>query len=162
MEIVNLKLALAVLIGIGFVGAVMARRIGVPMITGYLVIGMLLSPSVTSLLSQELLTEMTHVITPLALGIIAYLIGGSLYLPNIARFGRVIAVITLFQGIGPWIGVGLLITFVGPWLISTGVGDNGFQSFLIMGIVEGAISLATAPPPAFSTDRHEVLAPGNP
>jgi Kef-type K+ transport system membrane component KefB len=145
MEIVNLKLALAALIGIGFVGAIMARRVGVPMITGYLVIGMLLSPSVTPLLPQELLTEMTHIITPLALGIIAYLIGGSLYLPNIARFGRVIAVITLFQGIGPWIGVALLITFVGPWLITTGVGDSGSQNFLIMGIVGGAISLATAP-----------------
>jgi Kef-type K+ transport system membrane component KefB len=118
MEIVNLKLALAALIGIGFVGAIMARRVGVPMITGYLVIGMLLSPSVTPLLPQELLT---------------------------ARFGRVIAVITLFQGIGPWIGVALLITFVGPWLITTGVGDSGSQNFLIMGIVGGAISLATAP-----------------
>ena len=81
---------------------------------------MLLSPSVTPFLPQELLTEMTNIITPLALGIIAYLIGGSLFLPNIARFGRVIAVITLFQGIGPWIGVAVLITFVGPWLITTG------------------------------------------
>ena len=145
MEMVNLKLALAALIGIGFVGAIIARRVGVPMITGYLVIGMLLSPSVTPLLPQELLTEMTNIITPLALGIIAYLIGGSLYLPNIARFGRVIAVITLFQGIGPWLGVALLITFVGPWLITTGMGDSGSQGFLIMGIVGGAISLATAP-----------------
>lgn len=143
MEIVNLKLALAVLVGIGFVGAIIARRVGVPMITGYLIIGMILSPSVTPLLSKELLTSMTDIITPLTLGIIAYLIGGSLYLPNIARFGRVIAVITLFQGIAPWIGVALLITFVGPWLITTG--DIGFRSFLIMGIVGGAISLATAP-----------------
>lgn len=145
MEIVNLKLALAVLVGIGFVGAIIARRVGVPMITGYLIIGMILSPSVTPLLPKALLTNMTDIITPMALGIIAYLIGGSLYLPNIARFGRIIAVITLCQGLGPWIGVALLITFVGPWLITTGGGDAGFQSFLIMGIVGGAISLATAP-----------------
>ncbi len=145
MEIVNLKLALAVLVGIGFVGAIIARRVGVPMITGYLIIGMILSPSVSPLLPKELLTDMTEIITPLALGLIAYLIGGSLYLPNITRYGRAIAVITLFQGIGPWIGVAALITFVGPWLITTGVGDSGARGFLIMGIVGGAISLATAP-----------------
>lgn len=145
MELVNLKLALAALIAVGFVGAIIARRVGVPMITGYLVIGMILSPSVTHLIPKELLTDMSDIVTPLALGIIAYLIGGSLYLPNIARFGRVITVITLFQGIGPWIGVALLITFLGPWLITTGVRDAGFMSFLTMGIVGGAISLATAP-----------------
>lgn len=48
MEIVNLKLALAVLVGVGFVGAIIARRVGVPMIMGYLIMGMILSPSVTA------------------------------------------------------------------------------------------------------------------
>ncbi len=145
METLNLKLALAVLVGAGFAGAIAARRVGVPMITGYLVIGMILSPSVTSLIPQTLLADMTDIATPLALGLIAYLIGGSLYLPDIAQYGRAIALITALQGIGPWIGVGMLVTFVGPLLITTGVGDDPASSFLIMGIVGGAISLATAP-----------------
>ncbi|MFQ5828942.1 MAG: cation:proton antiporter [Candidatus Methylomirabilia bacterium] len=145
MEIINLNLALAALVSIGFVGAVIARRIGVPMITGYLAIGMLLSPSVFPLLPKELLTDATAIITPLALGVIAYLIGGSLHLPSLARFGRDITFVTLFEGMGAWVGVTVLIFLLGPWLITSGVGDGGLMVFFTIGITGGAISLATAP-----------------
>jgi len=151
---VNLNLAMAALVSIGFVGALFARRIGVPMITGYLVIGMLLSPSVSHLLPKELLSDASAIITPLALGIIAYLIGGSLHLPSIARFGREIAFVTLFEGIGAWIGVTVLILLLGPLLITSGVGDGGLMDFFIIAIVGGAISLATAPAGTLAVTRE--------
>ncbi|MFQ5898808.1 MAG: cation:proton antiporter [Candidatus Methylomirabilia bacterium] len=150
----NLDLALAGLVTLGFVGAVIARRTGVPMITGYLAIGMLFSPSVFPLLPKELLADATAIITPLALGIIAYLIGGSLHLPTLARFGRDIASVTLFEGIGAWIGVTVLISLLGPLLITSGVGDGTLMDFFTVGITGGAISLATAPAGTLAVTRE--------
>jgi len=140
----NSILAIGILLIVGFFGGFIARKIKFPTISGYIIIGVLLSLS--GVIPKELVNGKLNVITDVALGIIAYLIGGSLNLKSLKKFGKDIILITPFQALGAWILVGLLIVFVGPFIVSfSGSNSNFYQTYLPMAIVIGAISCATAP-----------------
>ncbi|MCK4926442.1 hypothetical protein KAS10_03665, partial [Candidatus Aerophobetes bacterium] len=74
----NLVLAIGILIITGFSGGLLARKIKFPRISGYIIIGVLLSPSLLNVIPSELIRGELSVVTDITLGIIAYLIGGSL------------------------------------------------------------------------------------
>lgn len=139
----NTSLAVGVLILVGFLGSRVARAVKLPAISGYLIIGIMLGPSAFNILSSEITQNLSHFLTPLALGIIAYLIGGSLPLSTLRGLKGKIAVITAAQAICAWSFVVTLVTFVAPFVLPAIALD--FASFLSMGLVIGAISLATAP-----------------
>ncbi len=140
----NSILAAGILLIVGFFGGFIARKIKFPTISGYIIIGMLLSLS--GVIPRELVSGSLNVITDIALGIIAYLIGGSLHVKSLKKFGKDIILITPFQALGAWILVSLLIVFVGPFIVSfNGPNSNFYQTYLPMAIVIGAISCATAP-----------------
>ena len=136
-------LGAGVLIVFGFVGSRFVRRIKLPAVTGYLVIGIALGPSVTNILTLETVGQLSHVVTPVVLGIIAYMIGGSLPLSNLQGLKRNIVLITIAEGSCAWLFVLVVVTFVAPLILPSLSLD--FRSYLTMGIVIGGISLATAP-----------------
>jgi len=86
----NLVLAIGIIIVIGFLGGLATKRIKFPMITGYIIIGILLSPSLLNIISAATI-ENLDIMTNIALGIIAFLIGGSLHLETLRKLGRSIA-----------------------------------------------------------------------
>ena len=131
-----------VLIG-GFLASLAMRRIRFPAVTGYLVFGIILGPSVSGILSSELTEQLSHIVTPIALGIIAYMIGGSLPLSALSGLKRSIAIITLAEGGFACVFVAVLVTFLAPLVIPGTALD--FRAFLAIGIIAGGISLATAP-----------------
>lgn len=127
----------------GFLASLAMRRIRFPAVTGYLVIGIILGPSVSGILSSELTEQLSGIVTPVALGIIAYMIGGSLPLSSLRGLKRSIAIITLAEGGFACVFVAVLVTFVAPLVLPGTALD--FRAFLAMGIIAGGISLATAP-----------------
>ena len=139
----NAVLGVGVLIVFGFLGSRFVRIIKLPGVTGCLVIGIVVGPSVTNILTVETLGQLSHVVTPVALGIIAYMIGGSLPLSTLRGLKRNIVVITIFEGSCAFLFVLALVTFVAPLVLPSLSLD--FRSYLTMGIVIGGISLATAP-----------------
>jgi len=154
----NSILAIGILLIVGFFGGFIARKIKFPTISGYIIIGMLLS--LLGVIPKELVSGRLNVITDVALGIIAYLVGGSLSLKSLKKFGKDIILITPFQALGAWILVSLLIVFVGPFIVSfSGSNSNFYQTHLPMAIVIGAISCATAPAATIAI-IHECKAKG--
>ena len=127
----------------GFLASLAMRRIRFPAVTGYLVIGIILGPLVSGILSSELTEQLSGIVTPVALGIIAYMIGGSLPLSSLRGLKRSIAIITLAEGGFACVFVAVLVTFVAPLVLPGTALD--FRAFLAMGIIAGGISLATAP-----------------
>ena len=84
----NLPLVFAV-IGIGgFASGTVARLVKLPMITRYLVAGIVMGPTVSGLLSEAWVAGANVLVTPIGLGIIGYLIGGSLPMAGIREGGR--------------------------------------------------------------------------
>ncbi len=113
----NLVLAIGIIIVIGFLGGLVTERVKFPRITGYIIIGILLSPSLLNIISSATI-ENLDIMTNIALGIIAFLIGGSLHLEPLRKLGRSIAWITPFQSLGAWIIVTLLLVFLSPLVLS--------------------------------------------
>ena len=71
---------LGLLLLFGYLGGRIANYFKFPRVSGYIVIGLILSPSVSGFFHEKLVREDLAIITDIALGIIAFSIGGSLEL----------------------------------------------------------------------------------
>ena len=92
---INPILAIGILIIIGYFGGIAANKIKFPRISGYICIGMLLGVSFLNVISQELIHGGLNIITDITLGIIAYLVGGSLSIESLKKVRKDIAWISL-------------------------------------------------------------------
>ncbi|MGA1870102.1 MAG: cation:proton antiporter [bacterium] len=143
---INPLLAVGLLIIIGYFGGMAARKVKFPRISGYIVIGMLLGTSFLNIIPQELIHGGLNIITDITLGIIAYLVGGSLSASSLKRVRKDIAWISLFEALGAWIFVTIILVLMGPFFISLNIKNPVFmRTYLPMGLILGAVSLATAP-----------------
>lgn len=136
-------LSIGLLMFLGFLGSRVVTKIKLPAITGYLLVGILIGPSGINAVTSEKVAELSHIVTPVVLSVIAYMIGGSLPLSKLKGLKRNILVITGFEAGCAWLFVLTLVTLLAPLLLP----DLGldFKTYLAMGIVIGGISLATAP-----------------
>ena len=171
-------LAFGVLLVFGVIGGRIARKIGLPAITGYLVFGILLNPYISQKLFSWSLFEPSiwedgirvfdgpvelvyDLIIPMALSLIAFVIGGSLRIDNLKGIGKSVGIVTLTQGLAPFALVLLILGFgaqplVGKYLTEFNLDT---QSYIAIGLVAGAISLATAPAAVVAV-LHELKAKG--
>ena len=111
----NLVLAVGLLLVIGFFGGILARSIKLPTISGYIIIGMFLS--LFNIIPRNLVEGNLSIIVEVSLGIIGYLVGGTLNLEMLRRFGKQIVIITSTQLIGAWVFVTIIISFLAPFFL---------------------------------------------
>ena len=137
----NLILALGIIVVAGFLGSLAAEKLKLPSITGYIVIGVLLSPSLLNIIHAETVGNL-DIITDIALGFIAYLIGGSLKMESLRGLGRSITWITFLQSLGAWLLVTLVLALLGHLIIPN---ETFWQWYFPLAFIIGAISCATAP-----------------
>ncbi|MCK5785274.1 MAG: cation:proton antiporter [Candidatus Sabulitectum sp.] len=83
------------LVGSFFLGR-LALKVGIPAITGFIIAGMILGPSLTGLVHSDLHDEL-GAITEVALACIALVIGSEFSLAKLRRTGRAVVIITLVQ-----------------------------------------------------------------
>lgn len=119
---------LAILAGLG-VGRLF-RFLRVPAVAGYVIIGVILGQSVTGLFPGDLLDRL-GVVSDLALGVIAFTIGGELKWANLKRIARSVIPIVLLESTGA-----MLVVSASVWLLF-----HDWPTALVL----GAISAATAP-----------------
>jgi len=103
----------------------------------------LLSPSVFNVISGATI-ENLGIITDVALGIIAFLVGGGLRLESVRKLGRSIAWITPLQSLGAWFLVTLVLAFLFPRILSI-PNATFYDTYFPMAFIIGAVSCATAP-----------------
>ncbi|KAF5414111.1 MAG: hypothetical protein C5S48_09880 [Candidatus Methanogaster sp.] len=137
----NLILAVGLMIVIGFLGGLASAKLKFPMITGYIIIGVFLSPSLLNIIPRETVGEL-DIITNVALGIIAYMIGGGLHWVDLQKLAKSITWIVPFESLGAWFLVTLVLAISGPLIIPN---ETFWQTYFPMAFVIGAISCATAP-----------------
>jgi len=137
----NLILAVGIMIVLGFLGGLASEKLKFPMITGYIIIGVLLSPSLLNVIPRETVGEL-DIITDLALGIIAYLIGGSLHWEDLRKLAKNIIWIVPLESLGSWFLVTLVLASLGSLIMPN---ETFWQTYFPMAFIIGAISCATAP-----------------
>lgn len=141
MEGINVILALGLIVVLGFLGGLALEKLKFPRITGYIIIGVLLSPSLLNVISIETIGEL-GVVNDIALGLIAYLIGGSLHWESVRKVGKSIAAILPLQSLGTWFLVTLVLALLGHLIIP---GGTFWQTYFPIAFIIGAVSCATAP-----------------
>jgi Kef-type K+ transport system membrane component KefB len=110
---------------------ILSRKIKIPEVTGYVIIGVLLGVSLLRILSPETLHNLSAIST-VALGIIAFIIGSELRLSTIRKLGKSILFIVVFECLTAFAVVyGVLLALV-P--------DKPYMALLL-----GAVASATAP-----------------
>ena len=108
----------------------LANLVRLPSLIGFMIVGVLLGPSLVGLLGEQTQADMSF-ITDIALGFVALSIGLELHFSELKRQGRGIILVILTESFGAFLLVTLLV-----YLIS---GD------LAMALIFGAIAPASAP-----------------
>lgn len=126
----NTLLDLSIMIFAGMFCGRMAKHIRLPNVTGYLVAGLLIGPSVFGLLSEDFLSSIS-IISDVALGFIAFSIGNEFKISYFKRVGTAPIIIACMESL-------FAVLFVIAGLLISGQ-DLPFS------LVLGAIAAATAP-----------------
>ncbi|NIP25052.1 MAG: CBS domain-containing protein [Phycisphaerae bacterium] len=134
-------LSIGIMVVAGFLGGLALEKLRLPKISGYIIVGALLSPSLLEIIPEETV-ESLDIITKIALGIIAYLIGGSLKAESLRHLRKSIAWVIIFQSIGACLLVTVVLALTGHLVIP---GETFWQYYLPMAFIIGAVSCATAP-----------------
>ncbi|HSG08833.1 MAG TPA: cation:proton antiporter [Longimicrobiales bacterium] len=97
------------------VSGVLAAEVGLPRITGYIVVGIVAGPSLLGLLPAPAVEDLS-LIDDFALALIAMLAGGELQVGSLRPQARSIALVTLTVTSVVWVGVALVLLGVRPFV----------------------------------------------
>ena len=151
---------LGILFIFGYLGGRLANRLRFPRVTGYIIAGILLSPSVSGCIPDEMIRGKLFIINEIALAVIAYSVGGSLKFSKLRRLGKSILLINLSEAIGAFLLTFTLIAILGPYIVSPENPSASFIEFYLpLALITGAVSAATAPA-AILAIVHEYKAKG--
>ena len=128
----------AALVIFGLIGGKLISMLKFPRVTGYILIGILIGPSILNVLSVEMVENFT-IIRQVAIGFIGYTIGLELKFKKLKKTGKQVTIITIVQAFTTAILVCLAIV---AYLYVT----NG-KYIWTYGLILGAIATATAPGP---------------
>ncbi len=134
----NALLLVGLAIAGGALGARVFKRIRVPQVVGYIVIGIIIGRSGFGLIDEPTLKALDP-FNFFALGLIGFLIGGELKLGIFRKHGKQFAVILLAQGLCAALLVGGVTFAIAFWAM----GDLRLSA--AVGLLLGAIASATAP-----------------
>ena len=135
--IMNTLLSLGIAMAAGLLFTRIIKLVKLPNVTAYLIAGLLIGPSVIGLVSDESLDSFNIIVT-LALGFIAFSIGGEFKLDTLKRLGKKVTVITAVQAFGAVAAVFAGLLAVGALGL---IGENYLPTVFTL----SAIATATAP-----------------
>lgn len=151
MDLGLLLFKIAVVLFVGFIGSLLARKLKLPNVSGYLVLGLLLGPSLALIFPNYggFITEndqhVFNFISEIALAFIAFSIGSEFAIKSIKKMGKEITILTVFEVIGAVSVVFLLMLFI-PKPDSISPGYNPFSNESIaFALILASMSAATAP-----------------
>ncbi|MCM1043863.1 MAG: cation:proton antiporter [Corallococcus sp.] len=129
MEFINAVLAIGIALVFGLLSTRLMKLIGLPNVTGYLIVGLIIGPHCLKLINEGVYSSL-KVISSIALGFIAFSIGVEFKISHIKEIGKSAIVITLFQALTATLFVDLILLLV----------VKSYEALIL-----GAIATATAP-----------------
>lgn len=121
----------AIVIIAGLFVAKITGKIKLPNVTGYLIAGLIIGPSITGIVPREVVGELS-IFSELALGFISYSIGSQINFRELKKVGIGIVVVTLLEALVAMLLVTVVMLFV-------------FKTSVPFALLMGAIACATAP-----------------
>ena len=118
----NAIFCLAIALGCGLLFNRIAKKVGLPNVTGYLVAGLIIGGSFLKIIPFEMVDSLNSIVT-VALGFIAFSIGGEFKISHIKKLGARIITVTCFEALTAVLLVDvvlLLCRFPAPEAIALG------------------------------------------
>ena len=134
---------LACLIIFGVIGGFIVDKFKFPKVTGYIVVGLIVGPSVLGVFNHQMVENFT-IIRQVAIGFIGYTIGLELRLSKLKKTGKQVTIITVVQAVT----TALFVTIA--MLVFIQDKENKWTYALIL----GAIATATAPGPIIAVVKN--------
>ncbi len=103
---------IAIMLFAALIAGKIVKRLKLPNVTGYLVIGLLIGPHCISLLSQDFLDSVS-IISEVALGFIAFSIGAEFKISFLKKIGKAPIVIGITEGLGAVVVVDTVMLLCG-------------------------------------------------
>lgn len=136
------SLALGYLLVTGYIAGTLAKQIGLPKLTGYLVVGMLVGPSSLSLVSRSMLDSL-DLVNGMAVAMIALTAGTELHIARIKPLIRTVAAITGIAVLGTTVLLAVTVWLTRPLLPFLAEMDEGRA--LSVSLVLGIVMVAQSP-----------------
>jgi Kef-type K+ transport system membrane component KefB/CBS domain-containing protein len=130
VEEIRLIVHVGLMLFAGLIGGEITAHLRIPRVTGYLLAGLLIGPSVAGLISKAELHNF-DLIAQLALGLIMFNIGGRFKARHVRRFAGKLLTVGAFEMGLTWVVVGGV-----SWILSRDV---------VLALAVGFIAMATAP-----------------
>ena len=123
---------------LGTLSAWISPKLGLPRVVGYLLLGLIIGPEILGLIPSEFVRD-THILTDLALSVIAVLVGASIKPSNINGSAKEIINITIFQSVVTFV---LVVT---GFLLMKDFLEFSTHEIILLSLLLGGIATATAP-----------------
>lgn len=143
LQAAQFVLLLGIILFAGAAGGWLFKKLKIPQVVGYIVIGIIIGSSGMRVLGPGVIAALDPVST-ISLSLIGFLVGAELKIGTIKKYGKQFVSILIFEAVTPAIVVGLIVT-----LIAYSVTKNMVHA-AALGLLLGAICSATAP--AATTD----------
>jgi len=127
----SVVLSLGIILLVGLLAAKLLHRIKFPAVTAYILMGVLIGPTILNLVSQEILNA-SGLISNVVLGVIAFGLGQNFSRENFSKIGKSVLWISVFEATGAWLSVFFIFLFL-------------LRQPLYLSLLFGAIASATAP-----------------
>lgn len=131
MSQINVVLNGSLLLLAGFLIGKLVNKIKLPAVTGYLIAGIIMGPSILNIMSPEMNNTAT-ILSHLALSLIAFNIGAQFTLKTLKTLGASVIWIAVLEALGASVVVTLCMLFI-------------LKQPLYIALLFGAIAAATAP-----------------
>jgi Kef-type K+ transport system membrane component KefB len=140
----EITLLLALILIVGFIAAKAGQAIRLPSVTGFIAAGVLLGPSGLNIITAEATGNQLRHFTQIALMLIAFGIGEHLELKQLKVTAKTVLSICLADT-----AAAMLLVAGAILLVTWGLGAGGpgwyFKDYLLLAIILGTVSIATAP-----------------
>lgn len=134
----SITLCIVIALVAGLLSTRLCKLVHLPNVTGYLVVGLIIGPSCLNFLTTETV-ELFSIIVTIALGFIAFSIGGEFKLSSLKKLGKSVFIITFAQSFAAMLLVD--IALVSVFLLLNQYNPENLALTLVL----GAIATATAP-----------------
>lgn len=151
-QIYLLIFKIAVVLLIGFIGSIIARKLKLPNVSGFLVLGLLLGPSLGLIFKgyggfiTKAENESLNFISQIALAFIAFSIGAEFSIKSIKKVGKPVLIMTTTEVLGA-----VLVVFFALFFLPKpdAIMSAGYAPFskanIAFGLILASMSAATAP-----------------
>lgn len=126
----DISFALGIIFFAAIIGGRISKRLHVPKVTGYIIVGLLVGPSVFNWIDQSHINNL-HILSQVAMALVLFIIGGNFKLSKFRRIGRKIIPIAFWE-----ITFTFLAVLIGLW---------SFSGKWDLALILGSLAIATAP-----------------